>query len=305
MKNNQDTHDWFALGLLTLAMLLWASAFIALKIAFESYSPMLVIWLRMLIACLFFCFFIRQFMRFEYRKGDWKLLMLMSLLEPCLYFVLEAQALLNTSAAQAGTITAILPLLIAVIAYFTVGERINRRQLGGFIMAFAGVITLTYFSESNAAAPNPIWGNFLEFLAMCCAAIFSVLLKHFSSRYSAIFLTAFPSMVGAVFFLPFQFFLPLPSTFEWQGVAAILYLGAGVTIGAYLCFNYALTRVPVTVGGSFGNFIPVFTVILAWLILDEQLTKMQWLAAGIIAVGIYISQSKTKQSSNESKAVMR
>jgi len=271
-------------------MLLWASSFIALKFAFEAYSPMFVIWARMIVASCCFVFFIKQFFRFDYKAGDWKLLCCMALLEPCIYFVLEAEALMNTSAAQAGTITAILPLLIAFIAFFTLGERVTRTQLAGFSVAFAGVIGLSLGSEVTESAPNPLWGNFLEFLAMCCAAGYSVLLKRFSVRYSAVFLTAFPAFVGAIFFTPFMLMLQFPTTFSLVGTGAIIYLGMVVTLGAYLCFNYAVSRLPVTVAGSFSNLIPVFTVVLAWLILDESLTQSQLVACALVASGVYLSQ---------------
>ena len=203
----QPREHLVALMVLTVAMLLWASSFIALKFAFASYSPMFVIWARMIIACGCFVFFIKQFMRFDYKAGDWKLLSVMCLLEPCLYFILEAEALLNTSASQAGTITALLPLFIAVAAYFIVGERVTQRQMLGFVIAFIGVLGLTIFSEVNESAPNPMWGNFLEFGAMFCAALYSVLLKRFSVRYSAVFLTAFPRWSVRYSFYPFNFLL--------------------------------------------------------------------------------------------------
>jgi len=274
-----------------MAMFLWASSFVALKFAFADYAPMFVIWARMIVASCCFIFFIKQFLRFEYRAGDWKLLGAMALLEPCIYFVLEAEALMNTSAAQAGTITAILPLLIALIAFFSLGERITRMQFSGFVIAFIGVITLSLGSEINDSAPNPLWGNFLEFLAMCCAAGYSVLLKRLSIRYSPVFLTAFPAFVGAVFFTPFMLSMPFPTTFSPIAAGSILYLGIVVTLGAYLCYNYGISRVPVTVAGSFSNLIPVFTVVLAWLVLNESLTFSQLIACSLIACGVYLSQN--------------
>lgn len=277
---------------LLLAMLLWASSFIALKLAFEEYQPMLVIWARMVVASCCFLFFIRKIMRFEYRPGDKRLLLVMSLLEPCLYFILEAEALQHTSAAQAGMVTAIYPLIIAVIAYFTLGERITRHAFAGFVLAFAGVLWLSLSAEANEAAPDPAWGNFLEFLAMVCAALYSVLLKRFSGRYSPVFLTALPALVGAIFFLPFQFFAPWPDISNSQGLWAILYLGAGVTIGAYLCFNFAITRMPVTQAGAYINLIPVFTVLLAWLVLGDVLTSEQLIASGVVGIGVLLSQWK-------------
>lgn len=293
----QKTSNYYSsILLLAMAMLLWASSFIALKIAFASYSPMFVIWTRMLIASLCFLIFIKQVLRFEYHAGDWKLLLLMAALEPCLYFVLEAKALLLTSASQAGTVTALNPLLIAVIAYYSLGEKISKRQLMGFFLSLLGVVGLSMGSEVSDSAPNPMLGNFLEFLAMGCAAGYSVLLKRFSVRYSPVFLTAFPAFVGLIFFSLFVGIEPLPTHVNWQGIGAIVYLGAAVTMGAYLCFNWAIAKVPVTVAGAFTNLIPVFTVFLAWLILDEQLSLSQIIACGVVAVGLYISQTQAQAS---------
>lgn len=282
-----------------MAMLLWASSFIALKIAFASYTPMFVIWARMVIASLCFLVFIKQVLRFEYRSGDWKLLLVMAALEPCLYFVLEAKALMLTSASQAGTVTALNPLLVAVIAFYALGEKISQRQLMGFLLSLLGVIGLSLGSESSESAPNPMLGNFLEFLAMACAAGYSVLLKRFSVRYSPVFLTAFPAFIGLIFFSVFMGFETMPTHVNWQGIGAIIYLGAAVTMGAYLCFNWAIAKVPVTIAGAFTNLIPVFTVFLAWLILDEKLLISQVLACGVVGMGLYISQTQSQGSSTK------
>ncbi len=280
--------------LLVFAMLLWASSFIALKIAFASYSPMLVIWARMLIASICFLVFIKQVMRFEYRAGDWKLLLVLAALEPCLYFVLEAKALQLTSASEAGMVSSLSPLIIAVLAFYMLGEKITKRQLAGFLVSISGVVALSLGSKATESAPNPMLGNFLEFLAMGCAAAYSVLLKRFSSRYSPMFLTAFPAFIGLIFFSCFTFVEPWPTAVNWSGLAAIFYLGCAVTLGAYLCYNLAITKLPVTIAGAFINLIPVFTLFLAWLILDEQLTTFQLLACGIVGVGLYISQTKRR-----------
>ena len=103
---------------LILAMLLWGSSFIALKLAFQVYDPMVVIFSRMLIASLCLLLILPTIWRFEYRRGDSKYLLLMAICEPCLYFLFEAAALENTSAAQAGMITSLLPLMVALGAYF-------------------------------------------------------------------------------------------------------------------------------------------------------------------------------------------
>ena len=59
---------------LLLAMLLWASSFIALKLAFQFYHPMWVIFGRMVVASLVFLFWIPLFRTIRFRRRDWPIL---------------------------------------------------------------------------------------------------------------------------------------------------------------------------------------------------------------------------------------
>ena len=84
---------------LLLAVFLWASSFIALKIAFIAYDPMVVIFGRMLIASLCFLLIGRRLTQsLQYCRGDYKLIIAMAFCEPCLYFIFEAKAVQNTTA---------------------------------------------------------------------------------------------------------------------------------------------------------------------------------------------------------------
>lgn len=282
------------LALLT-AMLLWASSFIALKIAFRHYDPMVVIFGRMLVASL--CFLLvakRLATSLEYRPGDYKPLLFMAFCEPCLYFIFEAKAIENTSASQAGLITAILPVLVMITATLTLKETVTKKSWLGALLAVAGVCWLTAESTPTTDAPNPILGNFYEFLAMVCATGYTISLKYLTRRYSPFLLTAIQALVGSIFFFPLMF-LPgstLPTTFPATETLAIIYLGAVVTLGAYGAYNFSLKHVPASRAVVFVNLIPVFTVTLGWLILDERLSILQFLAAGMVLGGVYLSQQK-------------
>ncbi len=275
---------------MVFAMALWGSSFIALKIAFAEYAPMFVIFARMLIATLCFMFVLRRVFRFNYHRGDWRWLLLMSACEPCLYFVFEAQALQHTSASQAGMIVSTLPLIVAVLAYFWIGERPRRAQWLGFAVAICGVAGLSLLSEQSAQAPNPLLGNLLQVAAMLCAAVYSVSLKRLSVRYSAFSLTALQAAVGSLFFAPFLLFVPLPDAIHWPALLATVYLGACVTLGAYLLYNYAISRIDVSMAAAYSNLIPVFTLLFAYWLLGEQLSGNQWLAAAVVVSGVLISQ---------------
>jgi len=287
----KDT-DIFTIFILCTAMLIWASSFIALKIAIEDMGPMSVIFGRMLIASLCFIFFIRKFTKIQFRKKDIKYILLMALFEPCLYFIFESYAIINTTAGQAGMITSVMPLLTAIGAGIILKEVISKQLILGSILAILGGIWLSLYAVSTQSAPNPMWGNFLEFLAMICGAGYTIAIRHLSNSFSALFLTAMQSFIGAIFFLPFALYEYNTSNYElsMQAVPSILYLGIVVTLGGYGLFNYALSRTHASTAAAYVNLIPVFAVVLAYFMLNEKLSTIQLYASLVILLGVMITQ---------------
>jgi len=279
---------------LCAASILWASAFIAFKLAFTAYDTMFVVFGRMLVATLCFLPLYPRFRSQPYRRGDWRPIVLMGLCEPGLYFLFETAAIKNTAASQAGMIVAMLPLMVAVGAHFLLKERVTARTWAGFGVAVAGAAMLSLFSETTEDAPHPMLGNFLEFLAMCCATGYTILLKKLSARYSPMFLTASQALLGCVFFLPLMF-LPgqhLPTQFVLVPALSIIYLGAASTLGAYGLYSYGVSKIPACQASAFINLIPVATVFMAWLVLGERFTLGQYAASALVLGGVLLSQDR-------------
>lgn len=281
----------FALACLVLAMALWGSSFIALKFAFQEMPAMWVIFARMALGSLIFLAAWRWRGRVDYQPGDWKWLLGLAACEPCLYFIFESLALQHTSAAQAGMITALLPLLVAVGAFFLLHEKIARNTWLGFALAVLGALWLTLASESDGHAPQPLLGNFYELLAMLCATGYTLLLKHLSARYSPFILTAMQAFIGSLFFLPLALVSSgVPTAPGTTGWFALIYLGSVVTVGAYGLYNFGVSRLPASQATGFINLIPVFTLIFAAVFLGEVLSGQQALAAGLVFIGVAFSQ---------------
>jgi len=279
---------------LILAMLLWASSFVALKLAFSGYHPMQVIFGRMFIAAACFVPFIPAFRKLNWRRRDLKYLLIMAICEPCLYFIFEAKALELTSASQAGMITATLPLLVAILAWSVLKEKIARQTIFGFCLAIIGACWLSLASETSSNAPNPLLGNFFEFLAMVCAAGYTVSLKHLTSNYPPLFLTAFQAFIGSLFFFLFLLVPGIGFPTHWQTVPAlsVIYLGTFITLVAYGCYNFSVSRIPASQASGYVNLIPVFGVILGMLILGDRLNLSQWLACGLVFSGVWLSSRR-------------
>ncbi|MHC1789195.1 DMT family transporter [Solidesulfovibrio sp.] len=281
--------SWPAFFALVGATILWGSSFIAMKIAMREVSPLLVVFCRMAVASTVFALLWRRMGGFAAGKGDWGLIAFMAFCEPCLYFIFESQALTYTQASQAGMITALLPVMTAVAAALILKERLEGRAMGGLLLAVAGVAVMSVTGEASPAAPNPILGNFLEFLAMCCAVGYIITCKRLAVRHKPLYLTAAQSFLGMAFFSPALVFAPWPERLSPGPVLAIVFLGLAVTFVAYGLYNYGVSRAPAAKAAAFINLIPVVTCLLSRFFLDETMTAGQWIGGGTVLLGVGLS----------------
>ena len=294
--------DFNFIGILSLifAMFIWASSFIALKLAMNDLEPYTVIFFRMAIASLCFVYFIKSFLKYEFSKRDIKYIILLAFFEPCLYFIFEAKAIQLTTASQVGMITSLMPVITAMAAGYFLKEIITKQLLVGSFIAIAGVVWLSLQSVSSVSAPNPILGNFFELLAMVCGAGYTIVARYLANRYSALFITAIQVFIGAIFFFPFFLYEVFTTDFNitLTSVLCVLYLGVVVTLGGYGLYNYALTKIEASKAAIFIYLIPVFTLILAFFVLNEKLTIVELIASATILFGVFISEvplSKVKK----------
>ncbi len=275
---------------LIVAMLLWGTSFIAMKLALRFYHPFIVVFGRMAIASLVFLLFWKMIRQFSYKQGDWKFLLLLALCEPCFYFVFESYALLYTTASQAGIISAFLPIMVTFAAALLLKEKLNRAVILGGFVAIVGIVILTSRSVAAEDSPNPLLGNILEMIAMSCAAGYTLLARYLGNRYSAFSLTAIQMFLGTLFFLPLLFW---SSTHFFESIQlvpsmSIIYLGGVVTFGAYSLYNYGLQNISASQASVYVNLIPVFAVLLGWMILGERLTLFQGLGMGLVLLGVWL-----------------
>jgi len=267
------------------AMLLYGGSFVAMKAAVQYLDPWLIVLGRLLLALAAFSLYWKRIPSINRVRTHLPKLMLMALCEPCLYFVFEAKALTLTQASQAGVITALLPVMVACAAGMFLQERTSRMGWLGLAMGVCGATLLSFFAPEDQYSPNPVLGNLLEFAAMACATVYTLMVKHLVRVFPPLFLTAFQVIVGAVFFSPALLISPFPADLGWQALVSLVYLGLGVSVGAYSLYNYCLSKLSAGAVAAAVNLIPAFTLIISWLVLGESPQDWQWLGIALILAG--------------------
>lgn len=284
------------LALMT-AMFIWSTSYIALKIGLSAYAPLELMAWRMTVAALIFAPLWPRIRRSVRAHGRRKLLLLLLLCEPCLYFTFETHALRYTSASQAGMIVAMLPVTVSAAAWFALRERVSVHTAAGFAMAVGGVIWLSADAVATENAPAPLLGNMLEALGMCCATIYTISLKRLSEDYTPLQLTALQSLAGMIFFTLLSQMVPAAEPLApgrdlpvWAAPLAILYLGGCVTFGGYGLYNYGVSRLPAGQAAAYTNLIPVLTLLLGVALLREVFLPSQYAASCLVLAGVLLSQ---------------
>lgn len=277
-------------------MLLWSGTFIAMKVALTAFHPVFIVFVRMAVSVLLLVPFIRGWSRqVSYAPGDWLIIALMVISEPCLYFMFEGYAMRYTSASQASMIIALMPLTVAVFAWFFFRERLGPRAWAGFFLALGGVVWLTLTGEASVHAPNAPLGNMLEFWAMLMGSVYTLCARRLRG-YPAFYLTAMQAAGGAVFFGLLTCFMAeaVPVAFPFMPLICLLIL-CGITCTAYGLYNFGVARLSAARAAAWINLIPVLTLLMGIAFLGESLTLLQYCSLLPIAAGVVLSQMDRSQ----------
>jgi drug/metabolite transporter (DMT)-like permease len=292
---------------LFIAVTLWGSSFVATKIGLRQLEPLSIVWLRQLVATLAILpFWLPAWLRHRHaatvRRSDTGLLLLLAFFQPCLYFVCESYALQLTTASQAGVVSAMMPLMVAVVAGAMLGEQVTRRMWGGFALSVTGVVWLTLASAPEESAPAPMLGNMLELAAMACGVGYTIACRKLGSTFSPVIITGVQILAGFLFFLPGAFMLPAgftsmaaqalttPGSDAAISLFAVGYLGLFVTLGAFALYNFGVSALSASKASAWINLVPVVSIVLGHLVLGETFSPYQAGGALLVLGGLYLCQ---------------
>lgn len=199
----------------------------------------------------------------------------------------------STTAVNIGLLYATSPVLIALASALWLRERMGVSQALGVGLALAGVLHILLRGDwpaLRALRVNP--GDIWVAAAVLCWTVYSLLLRAWRSRFSPLARLTLTAVAGCVVLVPFTVWEAVawwPSEWSWRSaaliVAAALLPGAGA-YGAYSIMQRELGAARVGVVMYLG---PLYSAVLAWLVLGERIEGFHVLGAALILPGIYFS----------------
>jgi len=281
--------------LMLSAMLFWALNLSFVKIALRELSPLGFNGIRLLFASVVLVIILvlsGEGLKVE-RKTFWKLVVL-GLIGNTAYQMLFIHGIDLTTASNSAIIIAMAPVFIALLSSIMKHERVHAAAWAGIVFSFVGFyLVISSQLGSFQFSSLSVRGDMLIFCGNICWAVFIVFSKPLLERMSPLKLTTLTMAAGTVFFLPFC--IKDISHIPYQDISlkawgSLLYSGLFALVICYVIWYASVQRVGNTKTAIYDYLIPVFTVIFAYLIIDERITGQQAVGALIIFVGVYLAR---------------
>lgn len=283
-----------ALALLFITPALWAvNALIARK-AGGVIEPHLLAMLRWLLASMLFAIGTHSEIWTHRRQvlADWRHYLVLGALGMWICGAWVYIGGHTTSAANIGLIYAISPVLIVLASALWLGESFRPRQALGVALALAGVLHVVLKGQWAAlAAVQFVPGDGWILAATLSWTLYSLLLKKWHSPLGLGARLALISLAGALINLPFAlweiFAHPLPALTLEGGVLA---LTAAIIPGfaAYLAHSYMQRELGAARVSVVLYLSPIYTALMAWLLLGEGLSAFHLWGMALVLPGIYL-----------------
>jgi drug/metabolite transporter (DMT)-like permease len=275
-----------------VTMVLWASAFIAIRAVGAHYSPGAMAAGRLAVgaAALSAVALLRPVRLPRGRP------LLLVLAYGAAWFGVYA-VLINAAERQldAGTTALIInvgPILIAVLAGLYLREGFPRSLMVGLAIAFLGVVTIAI---GTSTGQRDTVGVVLALGAAALYALGVLLQKQALEDVDPFTATWLGCVAGAVVCLPFA-----PALIRELGhapaaaTAGIVYMGLFPTAIAFATWSYALAHTSAGRLSSSSYLVPALAVLMSWLLLDEVPTQLA-LAGGVLClIGVAVTRLPTR-----------
>lgn len=296
--------------LLVLATLLWGGNFVIGRAVTGSLPPVALSFFRWCTALVVFFPFAWPFLKKEWRqvKKHWPIVLLMALTGVAGFNTLVYIALNYTTSINASLVNSMTPIMIYMLSFFMLKERLNRNQMLGTFISIAGVLfIISKGSLSNLLGFSFNFGDIVIIGGVICWSIYSIFVKQYAGKlpsYSTFFVTI---ALGIIMLFPFLLIeLANEQTviiWSTSSLLSILYVGVFASIVAFISWNSAVAEIGANKAGIFLNLIPVFATVFAIIFLNERLAWFQITGGAFVVVGVYLSTRRAVKNHVKEKIV--
>ena len=270
---------------------IWGCTFVSTKVLMlNGLSPAQIFTLRFLIAYVMMLAVYHSRLWADSWRDELKM-MLLGISGGSLYFLSENEAMNFTSTTNTSLIVCSCPLFATLLVrlVYRSTTRISMMQLGGSLLAFAGMVIVVL---------NGRFVLHLSFTACLSWSVYSLLMKWVSAKYGAAFITRKVFFYGVLTILPYYIFYPtLPTAAVLTKpvvVGNLAFLGCLASMICFLTWNWCISKLGAVKATNWVYFNPITTMIFASWVLGEKITPYFLAGATCILLGMFVADRSTK-----------
>lgn len=277
---------------------IWGCTFVSTKVLMlNGLSPAQIFTLRFLIAYVMMLAVYHSRLWADSWRDELKM-MLLGISGGSLYFLSENEAMNFTSTTNTSLIVCSCPLFATLLVrlIYRSTTRISMMQLGGSLLAFAGMV-IVVLNGRFVLHLSPL-GDALAFTACLSWSVYSLLMKWVSAKYGAAFITRKVFFYGVLTILPYYIFYPtLPTAAVLTKpvvVGNLAFLGCLASMICFLTWNWCISKLGAVKATNWVYFNPITTMIFASWVLGEKITPYFLAGATCILLGMFVADRSTK-----------
>ena len=275
---------------LAVTVVLWGSAFAAIRAALEHFSAGHLSVLRLLVAAAALgAVAATRGVRLPARR-DVPAIAAVGFAGMTAYQLLLNAGERTVPAGTASLLVNVSPVFTAVAATVLLDEHMTARRWTGVAIACAGASLIAVAGHGGLALHE---GALLVLGAAVAQAAFFVGQKPLLRRYGSLELTTWAMGLGALMALPLAPGLPAAvGSAPAEALLAVAFLGVGASAVGFVTWAYASARVDVSVAAATLYAVPVVAFTAGWVWLGERPAAMAVVGGAIALAGVALTATR-------------
>ena len=279
---------------LLLPILFWSGNYVLGRLTVSGgIDPYTISFFRWGFACLLIMPFALPKIRKDWPLviKHWPMLLFFAFLGICNYNLFLYIGLTSTTVTNAVLLNSIMPVMILITARLLLGSKTSQLQNVGIIISTIGAIVIVSRGSLDTLLHLTVSkGDLWIITAAVSWAVYSVLLIRRPGMHLLSFFAVTAIMGTCIQFPLYVLFSHTDiSTLTTANWGAILYMAIFASIGAFICWNVGIQQLGAATAGHFVHLLPVFSIFLSIIFLEETIQSFHGIGIMLIFSGIGIA----------------
>ncbi len=287
-----------------LVVIVWGVNFTVIKIGLGGLPSMLLVALRYLFTALPAIFFVKR------PQIEFKFILLYGFIVGVAQFASLFYAMeIGMPAGLASILLQLQAFISPILGLIIFKEKLNTKQIIGFVIAAIGLFFIGKASGTNGPVKIPIMALLLTIFASTSWAFSNIIARITSKKAAAkgksldmLSLVVWSSLIPPLPLLGIALLLDTPQTLlnaitnlNIISIFAGIYLAFGATLFGYSVWSKLIVKYPLGKVAPLSLLVPITGLLSARIVLFEKLSKMQWIGALVILIGLVITSIDINQ----------